>query len=94
MTWLRRLLRHAEMEDQLDRELRFHLERHTADLIARGIAPDDARRQARLELGGPSRSRSNAGTRAGPAGSTTCGRTVATRSALFAAGPALPPSRC
>ena len=41
------------MEDQLDRELRFHLERHTADLIARGVAPDDARRQARLELGGP-----------------------------------------
>ena len=53
MTWLRRLLRHAEMEDQLDRELRFHLERHTADLITRGVAPDDARRQARLELGGP-----------------------------------------
>ena len=53
MTWWRRLIRRAELDDQLERELRFHLDRHTADLIARGIAPEDARRQARLELGGP-----------------------------------------
>ena len=31
----------------------FHLERRAADRCARGVAPDDGRRQARLELGGP-----------------------------------------
>jgi predicted permease len=41
------------MDDQLERELRFHLDQHTADLISEGHAPADARRQARLALGGP-----------------------------------------
>src|SRR5438876_749988 len=51
--WLTRLLRRDRMEDQLDKELRFHLEHHTADLIARGRSPEDARREARLQIGGP-----------------------------------------
>lgn len=41
------------MEEQLEKELRFHLEQHTADLIAQGHDPQEARRQARLALGGP-----------------------------------------
>jgi hypothetical protein len=41
------------MEDQLDKELGFHIEQLTADLIARGHTPAEARRLARLELGGP-----------------------------------------
>jgi predicted permease len=53
MTWWHRLWRGRQMEDQLDRELRFHLEQHAADLIARGIAPAEARRQARVAIGGP-----------------------------------------
>jgi putative ABC transport system permease protein len=52
MTWLRRLWRRSELEDQLARELQFHLDHHTADLVASGLAPDEARRQARLALGG------------------------------------------
>jgi len=40
------------MEEQLEEELCFHLEQHTNELIAQGHAPDDARRQARLALGG------------------------------------------
>ncbi|MFP5261389.1 MAG: ADOP family duplicated permease [Blastocatellia bacterium] len=40
------------MEEQLEKELRFHLDQHTADLIAQGLDPDEARRQARLALGG------------------------------------------
>jgi predicted permease len=39
-------------EEQLDKELRFHLEQHAADLIAQGCEPQEARRQARLALGG------------------------------------------
>jgi predicted permease len=41
------------MEEQLKKELRFHFDQHTADLIARGHQPDEAQRQARLALGGP-----------------------------------------
>jgi predicted permease len=41
------------MEEQLDKELRFHLDQHMAELIARGCDPEEARRQARLALGGP-----------------------------------------
>jgi predicted permease len=53
MNWWKRLSRRTQMEAQLEKELTFHLEQHTALLIARGIAPDEARRQARLALGGP-----------------------------------------
>ncbi|MGC1966205.1 MAG: ABC transporter permease [Candidatus Acidiferrales bacterium] len=38
-------------EQQLDAELRFHIERQTAENIATGLAPDEARRQAVLQLG-------------------------------------------
>jgi len=41
------------MEAQLEKELSFHLEQHMSQLIGRGIPPDEARRQARLALGGP-----------------------------------------
>ncbi len=53
MTWWQRLWRRKQMDEQLDKELRFHIDQQTADLIASGIAPDEARRQARLAFGGP-----------------------------------------
>ena len=53
MTWWTRLWRRSQMEAQLDKELSFHIEQHTEQLIAQGHAPDEARRQARLALGGP-----------------------------------------
>jgi predicted permease len=40
-------------DEQLEKELRFHLEQHIADLVARGCDPEEARRQARIDLGGP-----------------------------------------
>ncbi len=53
MNWLARLFRREKMESQLDKELLFHVEAHTADLIARGVSPEEAHRRARLALGGP-----------------------------------------
>jgi hypothetical protein len=53
MNWWQRLWRRKQLEEQLDKELRFHLEQHLAELIARGYEPEEARRQARLTLGGP-----------------------------------------
>jgi predicted permease len=40
------------MDDDLDAELRFHIDRETEELERRGIPPVDARRQARLAFGG------------------------------------------
>jgi putative ABC transport system permease protein len=53
MSWWRRLWLRTKMEEELEKELRFHLDQHTADLIAQGIDPEEARRRARLALGGP-----------------------------------------
>jgi len=41
------------MEEQREKEMRFHLDQHTIDLIALGRSPEEARRQARLAIGGP-----------------------------------------
>ena len=39
-------------DDELDRELQFHLDERVADLVGTGIPEEEARRRARLELGG------------------------------------------
>ena len=59
MNWWQRLLRRRKMEDQLEKELRFHLDQHVGELIARGLSPDEARRQSRLALGGPEQVKEN-----------------------------------
>jgi ABC-type antimicrobial peptide transport system permease subunit len=53
MSWWRRLWLRKKMEEELEKELRFHLDQHAADLIAQGLDPEEARRRARLALGGP-----------------------------------------
>jgi len=53
MTWWQRLRRRNQMEEQLEKELRFHLDQHAADLVAHGSDPARARREARMSLGGP-----------------------------------------
>src|SRR5258708_32302562 len=52
MRWLRRLFQKSRADDDLDRELHFHLERQIADHIAAGISAEEARRRANLEFGG------------------------------------------
>jgi len=53
MRWLRRLFQRRKDEEELEKELRFHLDQHTSDLITQGKSPEEARRQARIALGGP-----------------------------------------
>jgi predicted permease len=53
MNWFQRLWRRKKMDEQLEKELRFHLEEHVSTLIAQGHAPDAAQKKARLALGGP-----------------------------------------
>jgi len=59
MNWWQRLLRRRKMEDQLEKELRFHLDEHAGELVARGLSPDESRRRARLALGGPEQVKEN-----------------------------------
>ena len=52
MTWFGRFGRRAALDRDLDRELQDHLERRTQALVAAGLTPAQARRQARIESGG------------------------------------------
>src|SRR3972149_5756635 len=47
--------RQGSREEQLDAELRFDLEQRTADKVASGLSPGEARRQALAEFGGVDR---------------------------------------
>ncbi len=54
MTWLSRLpvIRHWIGDQDLDDELRFHLEMEAQKLVEKGLNPQEAQRQARLAFGG------------------------------------------
>src|SRR5690348_14501378 len=52
MRWLTLLFRKTKLDSQLDSELRFHVEQQTAENIAGGMNPAEARRRALAEFGG------------------------------------------
>jgi predicted permease len=54
---LRALFFRGREDRELDEELEFHLEMATQENLRRGLAPEEARRQARLRLGGVSQVR-------------------------------------
>ena len=49
---VRALTARRAFEAGLTEELRFHIEQYTEDLVRSGVSPDEARRRARMELGG------------------------------------------
>src|SRR5207245_1292218 len=49
---LRSLFRWAQADQELDDELRDHLERKTQEYVAQGMTQEEAHRRARLDLGG------------------------------------------
>jgi putative ABC transport system permease protein len=49
---LRSLFRRPQVDQDLDEEIRDHLERRTADYVAQGLTPEKARYAARREFGG------------------------------------------
>ena len=54
MSWFSRLRNHFRSDDvssDIDRELDFHIAERTDELIARGMRPNDARREARRRFG-------------------------------------------
>src|SRR5260370_4512585 len=48
----RSLFRSRAVETELEEELRFHFDKQVSKFIQSGMAPDEARRRARLEFGG------------------------------------------
>ncbi|MGB6461123.1 MAG: ABC transporter permease, partial [Candidatus Acidiferrum sp.] len=50
--WLRSLFRRAQADEELDDELRDHLEQKTEEYFAQGMTQEESRRRARLDLGG------------------------------------------
>lgn len=53
MLRLRSIFRREVVEQELDEELRFHLERQIASYVEAGLSREAAERRARLEFGGP-----------------------------------------
>lgn len=49
---LRSLFRHNRVEQELDEELRYHLERQMEQNMANGLTPDEARYAALRAIGG------------------------------------------
>ena len=51
MNWWQRLRRRERLEDELDAEIRFHVDQLVSDLMQEGLSERDARRQALREFG-------------------------------------------
>lgn len=54
MSWFTRLtnvFRSGSLDRDLDAELEFHIEARTDELIAKGLSPEDAAREARRHFG-------------------------------------------
>ena len=49
---MRSLFRRAHADKELDEELRDHVERKTEEYVGKGLSPEEAHRQALLEMGG------------------------------------------
>ena len=52
MNWWRRLVSSRQLEQELDKELRFHVEQQAADNLRAGMSEQKARRTTRLAFGG------------------------------------------
>ena len=50
-SWLRASVHRSRMEREMDNELRFHIERHTDDLVREGVPIEEAKRRAQVEFG-------------------------------------------
>ena len=49
--WWKAMVNRSRVGREVEEEFRFHLDAHVADLVRQGIAPADAQRKARIDLG-------------------------------------------
>ena len=50
-SWIRSVVRRSDFEQQMNDELRFHIDSYAEDLVHGGLSPEQALRQARIEFG-------------------------------------------
>ncbi len=50
-SWWRSVSRRPRLEQEMDRELRFHIESYCEDLVRSGVPPSEAKRRAQVEFG-------------------------------------------
>ena len=87
---VRSLIRQSRVEEEIDEELRYHLERQIDEFVAGGMDPRDAR-LGRCELSEASSSaKRSAAILWDFEWSTNCGRTCDTRSVRSSGSPGLP----
>ena len=89
MTRVEAWFRRKRLDQELDKELQFHLDQHVRDLVAAGVSADDAKRLARSRSAGSIKSKSESGIPARAPGSTVCGATRGMRCGASDARPAL-----
>jgi len=51
-SWLKWIVKGRRLESEMETEVRFHIESYAAELVRRGMSPQVAMRQARIEFGG------------------------------------------
>jgi predicted permease len=51
-SWLKWTVKPRQLENEMEAEVRFHLESYAADLVRGGVSPNEAMRRARIEFGG------------------------------------------
>ena len=56
-SWLSALMRRSRMENEMEAELRFHIEAVAEDLVHSGVPREEALRRARIEFGGVERAK-------------------------------------
>lgn len=56
-SWLQTVVRRSRMEQEMDAELRLHIEMFVEDLMRSGVPREDALRRARIEFGGIERAK-------------------------------------
>lgn len=50
-SWLKWMVKRSRLEDDMEAEVRFHIESYAQDLMRSGVSAEEARRRARIEFG-------------------------------------------
>jgi putative ABC transport system permease protein len=58
-SWIRVTVFRARAENEMDAEMRFHVDAYAADLIRDGVSPEEAMRRAQAEFGGIQKAKEN-----------------------------------
>jgi hypothetical protein len=93
-SWFQAVVHRSRWEEEMDDEVRFHIEQQAADLVRGGITPGEASRRARLEFGAIEARKDEMREAVGLRLLNEIGADSGTRSASSASPQPSPPSPC